>query len=739
MKKYILSVYFSVIIFSLFLLSCTKKKEIRHPHMLMLPEMKKSVLERINSGNEPYKTKYNSIELTADNEYNPGDPLVWNHREEEYNAKIAQANAFLAYIYNDEARARKAIDILAKIRTDFETNQQYDANIRIPGVVIRYINALDLLQATSFITESEVNYAKSLIIELVDKFFNIYVHGTMSVIHLPTQNNYNIKTASTIAYAAIAFPDAPQQSAWWNFSLSELGYMFSTESHYIQEDGGVSEEPFYYGFALGSAVPVFIAYKNTYGNKSFKVSRDCTLRNPVPPWDDVNCINGEEYEFKNPLDSELLQKTLDWTIKLRLPSGDRPPLGDGYFNTTSVMSALSGILKSSVYAWDNEENSNNPFSTFDDMYFLVYFDGTLPQNEPDWSPTQFLPQSGDAVFRSDWGPDALWFMLKCENGPVRMTVHDHVDDTSFQLYAYGEYLAIDTGYYKPNELDNSVTSHFENHNVLLIDNSGQPDKGLLTNFGDTDCFLENTYDGDTFDYAEARTNYQNTDVVRSVLSVKNRYVVVSDFLDASSSHEYRFRVHGYAGYDSGGTYTDISLGGKWERPLAGFDLFITTTAGLPSFEKPPYQKNLSPNVHLFENDRRVRDHTVLDAVVSGTDVSFLSVLYPYRVNTVIPSEMQATVNSVPAPTDTAMLEINSPDGGRDICIANRTGSVITITLTDGTQIETDAIFTFVGLTDNKGFISRGSYLKVNGNTLPLEGSTGIYMETNRRGIYEEQN
>lgn len=80
-KAILLPLFF--VIFHFFSLFCTKKKEIPHPHMLMLPELKNVVLERINSGNEPYKTKYSNIELTAEKEYNPGDPVIWNHKEEE--------------------------------------------------------------------------------------------------------------------------------------------------------------------------------------------------------------------------------------------------------------------------------------------------------------------------------------------------------------------------------------------------------------------------------------------------------------------------------------------------------------------------------------------------------------------------------------------------------------------------------------------------------------------------------
>ena len=68
---------------------------------------------------------------------------------------------------------------------------------------------------------------------------------------------------------------------------------------------------------------------------------------------------------------------------------------------------------------------------------------------------------------------------------------------------------MDPGYYKPNDLNNALTAHADSHNVILIDGQGAPDKGLLTDFGDTDAFLENTLDGTAFDYAEARQSYRD--------------------------------------------------------------------------------------------------------------------------------------------------------------------------------------------------------------------------------------
>ena len=169
--------------------------------MLMLPGHRDLVLSRI--GREPYDMIFLKVEEMAAYEHQPGDPEIWDHQEEGHNAEGAQANAFLAYINDDEEAGRKAVEFLGKIRTDFETNKVWDVNIRIPHVVIGYINAWDLLLATPYITGEEADNAKERIVKLVDKFYSEYVEGVMSAIMLPTQNNYNVRTSATIAYAAL--------------------------------------------------------------------------------------------------------------------------------------------------------------------------------------------------------------------------------------------------------------------------------------------------------------------------------------------------------------------------------------------------------------------------------------------------------------------------------------------------------------------------------------------------------
>ena len=54
----------------------------------------------------------------------------------------------------------------------------------------------------------------------------------------------------------------------------------------------------------------------------------------------------------------------------------------------------------------------------------------------------------------------------------------------------------------------------------------------------------------------------------------------------TDSREYRFRLHGNAGRDAGGTFTLAEHGGIWERDAAGVAQHLATTGAALSFERP---------------------------------------------------------------------------------------------------------------------------------------------------------
>ena len=53
--------------------------------------------------------------------------------------------------------------------------------------------------------------------------------------------------------------------------------------------------------------------------------------------------------------------------------------------------------------------------------------------------------AGMYVLRNDWGSDQIYFALHCS--PLGISGHDQADNGTFELYAYGQWLMPDTGFY----------------------------------------------------------------------------------------------------------------------------------------------------------------------------------------------------------------------------------------------------------------------------------------------------
>jgi len=336
------------------------------------------------------------------------------------------------------------------------------------------------------------------------------------------------------------------------------------------------------------------------------------------------------------------------------------------------------------------------------------------------------------VLRSDWSNDARWLLLVAENGPARKTVHQHVDGTSISVAAYGEYLLMDPGYYKPDETDNAKTAHSPAHNLVLIDGKAAPDKGLLTDFGDADAFLRNTLDGERVDYAEAWQDYQDTHVERSVVSIDGRYFIVADRLASSRSEArtHAFRMNGYAGRGSGGTFLLRSDGARWERALAGIDVHVASTDPGLVVEEPPFEALTVPYVQEFELNREVTDHGVIDALVLAPQPGFLSLLLPYRVGATGTEDAPLEAESVDAGPGIAAWIIHTIQG-RDLAFLRAASAASSFSLPGGPVVDTDAAFGITRLDGSSPLhvLVRGTHLSVDGHAaVTTQDSTGVVVE-----------
>jgi Heparinase II/III-like protein len=697
--------------------------KVTYPRLMARPEHRDLILSRIDR--EPYATILEQVRTLAAREYQPDeDPMHWDDGANGRNGETAQANAFLAWVFDDAAAADKVRSFFQQLETDWWTNSVSDIDIRMPHPLMGYTNAWDLLMATPYFPASEAEEAKDKITEINRQFYERFLEtGIIRNVWLtPAQNNHPIRTACAIGYVAMEFPDDPDAEKWANWAFSELDYLWGPNGQYVQPDGGVSEGPFYFGFAWGVSAAFFIAADNLYETPpTFK--RDCINRQTIDPWADNGCVDGEPFTFQNPLRGELFAKSAAWSVALRLPWGSRPPLADAYFNPFNGNALLSSFGQGGMYRWDWESNRDRPYEMGHGAdlraHHLIYFDDGVAAETPPWT-TRFLPDAGNAIFRSDWDQDARWLLLLGEHGAVRKTLHDHVDGTSLSLAAYGEYLLVDPGYYKPDGMDNAKTAHSASHNLVLIDGVAAPNKGLLTDFRDADAWIRNTHVGDRIHYAEAHQDYQESTVQRSVVFVDGRYFVVSDALSTTSTvpREHRWRMSGYAGYGSGGTFAPSAQGARWERPLAGIDVFVASTAPGMVVEEPPYEANKSPHVHEFELNREVADHGVIDGVAQAVAPGFLGLLLPYKVGAAVGSEhAPLEASAVDLGPGVAAWTIQTSDG-LDLALMREASAPQSFMLPTG-SLETDARFVLVRLdgADRFAVVVRGTRLSVDGAAL----------------------
>ena len=607
--------------------------ELVHPHLSVTPDQRDVVLSR--DDREPYATILAELVAQADRQIRDSE-VGWNASEQNSNAQSAAANAFLAWLYDDPERARRSLDFLAAIRTDFENRDDWDINIRMPYSLMGWTEAWDLLSATGLAPEDELAAAVEDIVSVTHQFYSAYVldEGTRSLLLTPAQNNHPIRTAMAIGYVALGIWDHPLSASMRDWAFSELDYLWGEDGQYQLEDGSVSEGPFYSAFAWTPSLALFIAAENS--GRTLDLRRSCLNRSDADPWTGHGCAEGEPFTFASPLRTARFQEFADWSISLRLPWGARPPREDSRFNSPNGFALLTSFApEAGPYRWDWENNRDFPRRTTSGLdskiLHLAWFDDGVAAVEPPFE-SRVSPVAGEAVFRSSWDDDAVWGMLMAEHGSARKTLHDHVDALSFQVAAYGEYLLMDTGYYKPLAYNNARTSNATGHNVVLIDGQGAPDKGLLTNFGDADAWLEHGLVGGVVEVAEARQAYEDAEIVRTMAFVDDRYFVVADRIESDREpREHRFRVHGWAGLDSGGAFTMGQDGARWARDSAGIDVHVRSPDGDVSIEQPPYEEAQPPYTHEIEEGRATTHHEVMDAVITASAPDFLGLLLPYRV------------------------------------------------------------------------------------------------------------
>ncbi len=695
-----------------------------HPFMYLTEDRRSHIVTHLQT--DPMASIYATLQETAASELVDIDPLDWDAKAHGDNGEIAAANAFIAWLNTDESAAERAIAAMDTLTTNWDDHSGWGINIRMPGPLMHYTAAWDFLSATPFLSEEKAAEVEAKLTTITSQFFHEYVlnDATRRLALTITQNNHPIRTAAAIGFVGLAFQEHPEAEMWLDWAVSELAYLLGPDGQYIQADGTVSEGPFYFNYGLAPTVVFFIALENRAAvDRTY--SRKCINRSDVEPWAGHGCVEGEPFTYTNPMDTDLFRRTMDWSLSMRLPNGNRAPIADSPLRNQSAPAIFSHFGGADYLYWDWASNPSDPFKVKGGFELaithLAYVSPKPDALPPTWK-NRFFLEGGMATFRSGWQSDDRVLLLLGESGSARKTLHDHTDGTSFVMAAYGDLLLTDTGYYKPNDLQNAVTASASAHNLILVDGTTVTPKGLLNNWGDADAFIKNTLDGQALAYAEAHQTYLHTEIVRGIAFVRERYFVVADQLSATDDieREYRFRLHAFAGKDLDGTVTLDAHGPHITRENGAVAVYTTTTQGTCSLEEPEFTAYAAPHVHKLEKE--AEHHMVTDSVIRGVAPDFLTVLAPYKMGTVDGEDADLSVT--PVPTENGAAWVIAGHNTVDVAWIRDDGASDQLELPTGDIIRTDGAFIVVSLNTDLGLLVRGTELRLN-DTLICSNNDGV--------------
>jgi len=580
----------------------------QHPGLLFTGDEVLELKERIQR--EPYSTWWQTVLARAES-----TPASFT--EERSKARFAKSLAFAYLMTDDDAYAQRAVEVLKQMQFPPRGGDLGEPHNEGEVVAI-YAIAYDMIHnfmaddaeslaeiRTILAEEAQRLYDGIVILTIPVPFFDdivIRLHETpdprdLSELHL---DNWHVRAYGGLGLAALALSEhAGLGNTPQDWSDRAFGLVTRSLWHQIDEsDGGYAEGPFYSRYAADVYLPYLFALRDLTGTNLFIDSR--------------------------------IQKMHQWSLNLRMPNGRRPNIEDGHVDDFYGHYLSAAYEDGGVNRWDWENNTRGLYvREFSEMDAIALYDDSVVAREPDQGPTIFMPEAGDAVFRSDWSSAATYMLLRGEHGRARAQGlgHEHADETSFIIYAGGEMLALDAGYI--NFTNHNRVNRGDNHNVILVDGEGPPTAVISGESidGGNDAFIEESFTSEFADYSEVSAAYSEVEVRRRVLFAAKEYFVIADELRDDQVHTYEFLLHGHGGGDGGGTFGREGSLSRWTQPNAELLAYSAANAQLTFSE--------GEAVHSFDFLEEPT-HTVLQVEQSGDNVEFLTVLYPRSLDAAEP-------------------------------------------------------------------------------------------------------
>lgn len=516
----------------------------------------------------------------------------------------------------------------------------WDRDINTSEELLQYATAYDTMLGAGFDFGSDDAVIVNRLADLASELYDNYVHPeTANNYALLHQNNHRSKTGAALVMAGIALAEytaAPgsdprgirEPSAWIDHGLDLIDLILRYAL--VTGDGAYGEGPFYLRYTAQNILPFARAWDRLVGRDW--VAGDLTIPN----------------FWRHPL----FLRSQRWVLDMTLPDGSLAPFDDGnpgrayYFGAAPLESDTAAAF---AWRWANAPAIYEADGSVDlAADAIVNFDDAVQGAPPASSPTAFYFEGGNAVFRSDWSPDAVHAVVLGEHDTasefgrdrdgrgVAPESHEHAEPGSFLLHAFGEVLALDPGY-----LDfgaRTMVNQPQHHNLILVDGKGPIDY-LFASLewqnrdltkrppADGQATLSDAVDTGFVDAVRVTSRYGQPAaraglISRRFLFVDNRYLVIADDVrgPGNPAATFTWLLHGNGGGDSGGAFEQQPNGGRWTRTAARLDSVIALNGAPPQF---------ATETAIHEAPGRAqRTHTVLTTEKGGRQLRSVQVLYP---------------------------------------------------------------------------------------------------------------
>jgi hypothetical protein len=294
-------------------------------------------------------------------------------------------------------------------------------------------------------------------------------------------------------------------------------------------------------------------------------------------------------------------------------------------DTPDVMSHYAAIFQNPYYKWYAEETGI--FNVVNAMAYIrrsIASPATVESKEPsDLPQARSFPDIGWVAMHRDLPNENenIHFMFK--SSPYGSVSHSLADQNTFTIEAFGEPLAISSGYrpWYGSAHHYGWTKQTQAHNGILIGGQGQPINDIAAK-GKIASFLT----GASFDYTvgDAAQAYPNVDrFLRHVVYVRPDIFVVFDDLQATKPVTYDWLLHSYYPMEVDST------GSKVVIPGVKASLVV-------QFHQP--QQLISSQTNQFavpldhEMDKPEQWHLKLTTTQAASEQTFLSTLVARKAN-----------------------------------------------------------------------------------------------------------